>query len=258
MNKVKGWKNLYFIFILISFSHKIYPQKPTSSYYYVNSESINLRSGPGLNYSVIQKINKNNNVLVIDTTNEEWWYVDHNGVKGYINSQYLSPDYYFDWEKITYSTGSIPQCENFSPEYDFSLDNYLRIYVGKGIDVVVKLIKITDTMDICNRVVYICEGDSYSIKNIPEGKYYLKIAYGKDFRQKIENNKCIMKFTKNAVYEKGIDTLNYLVQRTKVIKDNKIHEMTKIPSYEIYLYISSNFINENFNSIAITEEDFNK
>jgi fermentation-respiration switch protein FrsA (DUF1100 family) len=54
------------------------------------------------------------------------------------------------------------------------------------------------------------------MKNIPEGYYYLKIAYGKDYRKGIVNNQCQIQFTKDAVYEKGTETLDF----NKVKKPN--------------------------------------
>ena len=83
------------------------------------------------------------------------------------------------------------------------MNNYLEVYVGSGTDVSIKIMNLNT--DKCIRYVFINSGSSYTINNIPEGRYYLKIAYGKNWLSKVESGQCIGKFIRNPMYEKGED-----------------------------------------------------
>lgn len=149
-------------------------------------------------------------------------------------------------EKIT--NGLMPDCYNFIPKYNKSIDNYLELNVGGGTDIGVKLMD--KSTEKCIRYVYVNTSSSYRIKNIPEGLYYLKIAYGKDWMSKIESNQCIGRFLRNPEYEVGVDVLDY----------NIIHEGNSysIPYYTLSLdVISTDYVNS-FNSQNISEDEFNK
>ncbi len=229
--------------------------------YIVVSKTLNMRSGSGKQYEIVEKLSQDDVVTLIEKLDNGWWQVDFNGTEGYVLSNFLKHDPYTDWERKNYESGVTPECENVTPQYDFQLDNYLRIKVGSGTDVVVKLMRIGDYEDNCIRIVYVRSGDTYEIKNIPESQYYLKIAYGKDYRQKIVSNQCVVKFIKNAIYEKGTDILNF----TKIKKPNQtigdsVYESWDIPSFELSLDVIklSNHDENSFNSNSISEEEFNK
>lgn len=79
--------------------------------------------------------------------------------------------------------GAEPDCFNYTPRKS-SIDNKLEVYVGYGSDVAVKLIdKETEN---CIRYFYVNSGSTYTIRGIPQGIYYLKLAYGKQ-RQLLHN-----------------------------------------------------------------------
>ena len=80
----------------------------------------------------------------------------------------------------------MPDCYNFKPIYS-NIDNYLKVDVGNNTDVAIKVINAKT--DVCIRFVYINSNSSFKITNIPEGIFYLKIAYGKDWYMKNENGK---------------------------------------------------------------------
>jgi uncharacterized protein YraI len=181
----------------------------TNDQYLVNSKTLNMRSGPGKEYEVIRTLSMGDAVTLIQKYENGWWEVAFDETQGYVYSSYLKIDPYSGWEKKYYQSGVTPDCENVTPKYDYEIDNYLRISVGSGTDVVVKLMKKGSYLDECIRIVYVRSGDTYEIKNIPQGRYYLKIAYGKDFRKKIIDNVCYVKFMKNAQYEKGIEILDF-------------------------------------------------
>jgi hypothetical protein len=168
---------------------------------------------------------------------------------GYVAAQYLEKDPLAGWDPVNYRTGATPACENVTPRHDHSLDNFLRVIVGNNTDVVVKLMKMGAYGDECIRIVYVRSGDTYNLKNIPEGRYYLKIAYGKDYRQRMENGLCKVRFAKGALYEKGTDMLDY----TKRYVPGGWEE----PSFELTLNVISTHHNT-FNAGTITEDEFNR
>jgi hypothetical protein len=151
------------------------------------------------------------------------------------------------WEEKTVVDGQLPDCYNFLPKKG-KLDNYLEVNVGGGTDVAIKVMNIKSEK--CVRYVFINSGSSYKIKNIPEGTYYLKIAYGKDWLSKAENGQCTGKFIRNPQYEKGEDILDFNRKRTD--------EGYKIPSYQLKLDVLATDITNTFESEKISESEFNK
>jgi hypothetical protein len=114
--------------------------------------------------------------------------------------------------------------------------------------------------DECIRIVYVRSKDTYEIRNIPEGRYYLKIAYGKDYRQKVVDNQCYVKFMQNAQYEKGVEVLDFnkIKQPDKKI-GNEIYENWNVPSFELSLdVIVTKGTKSTFKSNDISEAEFNK
>jgi hypothetical protein len=232
----------------------------TNEQYIVNSKTLNLRSGAGKEYEVIKTLSMGDTLSLIQKYSNNWWEVDFNGIKGYVHSSLLKIDPYSGWEKKNYQSGVTPDCENITPKYDYNLDNYLRINVGSGTDVVVKLMKKGYNEDECIRIVYVRSGETYDIKNIPEGRYYLKIAYGTDYRKKIIDNICHVKFMKNAQYEKGREILDfYKIKQPNQIIGNDIYENWSIPSFELSLdVIVTKVAQSKFKSNAISETEFNR
>ena len=72
----------------------------------------------------------------------------------------------------------------------------------------------------CERISYVRKNEKFNISNIPEGKYYLKIAAGLGWFEKKNGNNCYGKFVINPMYEKGKDTLNFY-KNTYI--DNQVH-----------------------------------
>jgi len=151
------------------------------------------------------------------------------------------------WEEKGMENGLMPSCYNFKPKSDKSIDNNLEINVGGGTDVVVKLMNVKSEK--CIRYVFINSGSSYQIRNIPQGVYYLKIAYGKEWLSKIENNQCVGKFIRNPMYEKGEDIMDFTIQKT--------YDGYSIPSFRLSLDVVSSNLSNSFSSHNISETDFN-
>ncbi|WP_010522046.1 SH3 domain-containing protein [Aquimarina agarivorans] len=246
--------------------------------YFVSVESSSLRSGPGTNYNVVAELGKGMQVLLISEDFGDWWTVQYKTMNGFIRRSDIlavpagiviqpneedendgdyyeeedkSSNKYDDWESTEYETGETPECLNIVPEFDYSLDNYLKINnVGSNTEAVVKLIKIDNTNgeELTYRIAYIQDGDVHQMKNIPAGKYYLKIAYGKDWREFTENGNCFGRFVENPQYEKGDDIVDFTPVKTS--------KGTDVPSYELSLDVSNSSSNS-LETEDISEKDFN-
>lgn len=150
------------------------------------------------------------------------------------------------WEEDQFENGQLPSCYNFKPKKS-KIDNYIEVNVGSGTDVVIKVVNYRT--DLCIRYVYINSGSSYKIRNLPEGVYYLKIAYGKNWFSKVENGKCIGKFISNPLYKKGENLMDFHL---------KHHENGySIPSFRLSLDVVQTHDGNEFNSNSISEDDFN-
>ncbi|SEL96902.1 hypothetical protein SAMN04487910_3753 [Aquimarina amphilecti] len=142
---------------------------------------------------------------------------------------------YSSWEKKTYKSGATPKSFNFKGKFEYKLDNYLKVEVGKNTEVVVKLVKMGKTAndDETIRIVYINSNQTQFIRNIPEGEYYCVIAYGKEWKESpSKNGKKQGTFTKNALYEKGQDILDFNTIKTD--------EGINVPSYSLSLDLQAN------------------
>lgn len=151
------------------------------------------------------------------------------------------------WKEEEIQNGQFSSCYNFKSTKG-NIKNHLEVMVGAGTDVSIKVMNLETEK--CIRYVFINSGTTYNIENIPEGEYYLKIAYGKNWLSKVENGQCIGKFIKTPMYEKGDDILNFNIQRDSNGRN--------IPSYQLSLDVVSNGVSNSFNSQNISESDFNK
>lgn len=164
---------------------------------------------------------------------------------------------YSDWDETNYSTGNSPTCFIFTPRYDYSLDNYLKVSIGSHTDVVIKLINLKTNK--CIRCVYISSGDDYYIKNIPQGKYFIKVTYGKDWKQKTVNGISIGKFTKNRLYKKGSQILDFNKLFVGIVKEGENeYNNYKIPSFALTLDVITTDHQNEFKTNYINEDDFNE
>ncbi len=208
--------------------------------YVVKGNSVNIRETPNSAGKVLGRISGGEVVSVTNSSNSEWWLISYYGTEGYISSKYLirleESGKYKGYEKVSANTGDSPNCENIKPKYDDSLDNQLLIHAGNNEDVVVKVMNYST----CIRVVYIHAGDSYAIKNIPEGIYYLKIAYGKDYRQyTTADGNCNIEFVSDAVYEIGSDKLDYYREsKPDTYEGNYVVHHWSLPSFELSLDVN--------------------
>jgi hypothetical protein len=244
---MKRFRLVFFILSLAHFSSSLLAQ---TSEYAVNTHVLNLRSGPDTQSEILLTLSEGDIVTVLQRLNSGWWRVDYRGTRGYVYARYLiRAEDYSAWGETYLSSGDDPGCFNFSPRYEYDLDNYLKVKVGSNTDAVIKVMDYYS--DVCIRYVYIRSGDVYYIRNIPQGVYYLKIAYGKDWRHKVtDEGQCYGKFMRNAIYKKGKETLNFRIRET--------YDGYQIPLFELSLDVIRTYAADTFLSDSISEAEFNK
>ena len=256
--------------------------------YFVSVETSFLRSGPGTNYNVVAELSKGMQVLLISEDFGEFWTVQYKNMNGFIKRDDIlalptqvvektvikevekeveveyevassgssrnnnNADKYKDWDTTEYETGETPECLSIVPEFDYSLDNYLKVNnVGSNTEAVVKLIKIDNPNgeELTYRIAYIQNGDNHYMRNVPQGKYYLKIAYGSDWRETTEGGNCYGRFIKNPQYEKGGDIVDFTPIKTI--------EGMDVPSYELALDVSNSGNGNSLETEPVSEQEFN-
>jgi tetratricopeptide (TPR) repeat protein len=177
----------------------------------------------------------------LDGANKDWATAKE---KGYDVSNYKINKY--ARLLVNVPNGQLLGCD-VTPSYNKKLDNKLLITVGRNASVAVKLIRVNNSE--CIRYVFINKNSEYSIRNIPEGIYYLKIAYGNDWSKIRDQSECSGRFTKNTLFEKGEEILNF----------NLVHSGNsyKVPSFSLKLdVIISDDKMSTFNTDKINENDF--
>ena len=177
------------------------------------------------------------------------------------------------WMELVLPSSDMDACYDYSNEKG-TIDNYLDVKVGDGTDISVRLIEIGTNK--CVRYVYVRKNDSYRIPNIPEGKYYLKIASGFGWFGKYLDGKCYGKFMVNPMYEKGSDTLDFnlftdlsiqtdtIFSTDTLFNDDGSYSLPytvssnqRVPSFEFSFNVINNNLEKSFHSETISEEEFN-
>lgn len=127
---------------------------------------------------------QNDLVKLIKKNDKGFWIVEFNGVQGFFPAKFLKKRSLEGWTVTKYGTDDTPTCDKVSPQHDYTMENHLKITVNSDADIVLKLMKKQKDSDVCVRTVYIESYDFMVLKHIPQGKYYLKIAYRNDWKQK--------------------------------------------------------------------------
>jgi hypothetical protein len=152
------------------------------------------------------------------------------------------------WNEDNPQNGSLDVCYNYTPRFGAE-DNGLTISVGNGTDVALKLVN--QATGTCIRYVFVRRGDTYTIRNIPEGWYKLKIAYGKDWFSRVEDGRCVGKFLRSALYEVGDDVFDF---NNTDYGDGRY----SVPSYTLKLDVIASEVQDEFTSKQISESEFNR
>lgn len=56
----------------------------------VSGSDVNVRSGPGVNYSVVACLPRNAAITVTDRSNGDWYAISYNGITGFMSSRYIN------------------------------------------------------------------------------------------------------------------------------------------------------------------------
>lgn len=124
-------------------------------------------------------------------------------------------------------------------------DNYFDIKMGSGCNVAIKIMELGT--DKCIRYVYVAENTTTTVQEIPQGVYYLKLAYGYDWMEKETMNGKQGKFTRNVLYEKSQDTFDFGIKNSR-------EEI----NYRLDINVIDSKLENNFHSIPIDEKEFMK
>ncbi len=123
-------------------------------------------------------------------------------------------------------------------------DNYFDIQIGTGCDVAVKLVDASTDKSI--RYVFVPENTTENIQMIPQGKYYLKLAYGNDWMELDNGDGSLSgKFTRNVSYDKSIDIFDFGKKNS-----------SSVVSYVLQINIDNSQLHNNFETVSISEADF--
>ena len=125
-------------------------------------------------------------------------------------------------------------------------DNYFDIEIGKGCDVAIKIMDVAT--DKCIRYVFVPENSSANIQMIPQGKYYLKLAYGKDWMEYDNEDGTIRgKFTSEVSYDKCVDVFDFGKKNS-----------SNIVNYLLQINVVDSELQNNFGTVEISEAEFMK
>ena len=148
------------------------------------------------------------------------------------------------WELDTPEGGEFDEFMGVKPIYGLQ-DNYFDVTVGTGFSVAIKIMSLKEHK--CIRYAFVPEGQTITINEIPQGKYYLKLAYGNDWMVKKYSNHVNGKFTKNAFYEKSANIFDFGMKNS-----------LSIVNYQLEINVANGSAKNNFQTITINEQDFEK
>ena len=89
----------------------------------VETHKLNFRSGPGADYSAIFSLDEGDEVKYIKPSQNGWWLVEYNGIKGYVASKYLEPTSGFDFSS-QYSTSTLQKVLSSSDDWILKNNNH--------------------------------------------------------------------------------------------------------------------------------------
>ncbi len=116
-----------------------------------------------------------------------------------------------------------PKCPNQNSQYDNKLDNYVKVRNGKSTEVIIDVISSETSKKV--RTVFITANTTQFIRNIPEGKYKIHVAYGEDYAEKTVDGVCKAYFKKEIRTEVNENTLDFNTVTTK--------QGLNVPSYNL-------------------------
>ena len=136
--------------------------------YVYNTDSVNVRSGPGTSYSSLGRVARNTAVTRTGVGSNGWSRVSYNGQTAYISSSYLTTTKPEEEAKSSNAmlSGLTVDVEGLSPEFNKDTDNY-TLQVGSDVEA----IQITATPEDENATVQV-QGN----ENLQEGENTVTIT----------------------------------------------------------------------------------
>lgn len=233
--------------------------------YVVNVKQAQLYSSPDANAEVIANVPYGAQVKVLSVEGD-WMQVKALRQKGWVHSNYIAE--VPEWKKVRLRTGDAPSKYAVKPVYDKSVDNFLEIQTSSSTEAIVKLMKMSSEQvsfaDTCVRVAYISAGTTYKMKNIPLGRYYVKVAYGRDYSRTVIDGVEHEGFRRYPIFELIQDKYEFSVTKTP-LEDGNISMLISTFQISLGLEIAEDEDDEDddpqsvaLNSSLISEEVFNK
>lgn len=145
------------------------------------------------------------------------------------------------WKQATLSGGELDETMGVKPIYGIE-DNYFDITIGDGFDVALKIVDYSTNK--CIRYVYAPQNETVTINQIPQGKYYIKLAYGNDWMEYKTDSITLGKFTDNAFYEKSN------------VFDFGVKNSQQVFNYELEINVIDGTAKNNFQTVEIDETEF--
>lgn len=146
------------------------------------------------------------------------------------------------WSQNAPESGDMDETYGIKPIYGIQ-DNYFDIHIGEGSCVAVKIVNAESNQPV--RYVYVPEGETVTVNQIPQGMYYLKLAYGKDWMECDEDSVRRGKFTRNVFYEKSASAYDFGRKNSQ-----------SLINYTLEINVVNGDATHGFKTVAITEEEF--
>ena len=146
------------------------------------------------------------------------------------------------WIFVQHKGGEMESKYGVKSKYGIQ-DNYFDISVGSGYDVVVKIVDINT--DQCIRYIYVPQNQTITTNEIPQGRYYLKLSYGKDWMEKEADGITLGKFTRSVIYEKSSSAYDFGKKNSSELVDHILK-----------LNVIDGSVENNFRTEEISEEEF--
>lgn len=160
------------------------------------------------------------------------------------NSKYQEQLMREGWTLANLSDSELGEEYGINPVYGIQ-DNYFDITMGEGYNIVVKIVDAEKNK--CVRCIVVHENSTTTINQIPQGRFYLKIAYGKDWMELRTSTLIIGKFTRNVFYERSRQIYDFG-------KKNSREEV----NYELKINVKNETSMNNFETTPISEEEYMK
>lgn len=148
------------------------------------------------------------------------------------------------WDFANPNGGELDEAYGVHPVYGIQ-DNYFDIVIGEGCSVAIKIVNAST--DKCIRYVYVPENETVTVSQIPQGLYYLKLAYGRDWMEQKTDTMVHGKFTRGVFYERSTNSYDFGKKNSQ-----------DFVTYRLEINVVDGLVENNFHTEQITEEEFEK